>query len=88
MEDYFYLYTSFFSGWKKHYFILHEDTIIFKVEKELPIKGSIHLKVAVIKYNNPKDPLCISIDTGTNEIFLRALNIGKKVQWINALKEA
>lgn len=36
----------------------------------------------------PDDPLRIIINTGTNEIQMRAANVPDKIEWVNALKRA
>jgi hypothetical protein len=36
----------------------------------------------------PDDPLRIIINTGTNEILIRAANVPEKIEWVNALKRA
>ena len=36
----------------------------------------------------PDDPLRIVINTGTNEILLRAANVSEKIEWVNVLKRS
>jgi len=58
MEGYLYKYEGFFSRWAKHYFILHEDTLIMMDHENGKIEGQIHLSVAKV-HNVPKDALAI-----------------------------
>ncbi len=55
------------SGWKKHYFILHGDELIFLKEKGGLKLGTIHMKIAVIRIT-PDDVLGIWIDTGVTTL--------------------
>jgi hypothetical protein len=49
--------------------------------------GSIHMRIAKIQ-QDPKEKIVIKIFNGTNEIYLRAQNIGLALNWFNALTKA
>ena len=84
MEGYLQKRESFFQGWLRYYFILHEDTLLQLSKKEGKLIGSIHMKIATIQ-NDSKDRLLITIFNGTSEVYLRANSIKETVDWTNAL---
>jgi hypothetical protein len=57
---------------------------MYLYKKEGKLLGQINMKIAKIS-TDPKDRLLITINNGTNEIFLRANSIKETVDWTNAL---
>ena len=87
MEGHLKLWTGILGRWKRTYFILHDNILIYCKEKGDKAQGSIHLKISSITLI-PDDPLRIIINSGTKEINIRASTIGEKIKWVNALRNA
>ena len=87
MEGYLKLWTGILGRWKRTYFILHDNILVYCKEKGDKAQGSIHLKISSITLI-PDDPLRIIINSGTKEINIRATTIGEKIKWVNALRNA
>ena len=87
MEGHLKLWTGILGRWKRTYFILHDNILVYCKEKGDKAQGSIHLKISSITLI-PDDPLRIIINSGTKEIHIRASTIGEKIKWVNALRNA
>ena len=81
------MYIGIITRWKEKYFILHENVLSYCPDQGSPIQGSIHLGVATISLDD-KELLQILINTGTNTVKLKAADMSKKAQWLNAIREA
>ncbi|EGR30773.1 oxysterol-binding protein, putative [Ichthyophthirius multifiliis] len=86
MEGYLKKWINLFQQWKYRYFILHEDCLHYCDTKGSQIKGTIHLKIANIA-QTADDPLRIIINSGTNQIEIKAPNIHSQKQWLQKLQE-
>mgnify|MGYP000927402830 FL=1 len=84
MEGYLNLWTNIFTGWTPCYAILYSDILAILDEKGGKRKATVSLKIATVK-SIPEDSLRIVIDTGTNELHLRAANQKDKSRWEEAL---
>ena len=87
MEGHLKLWTGILGRWKRTYFILHDNILVYCKEKGDKAQGSIHLKISSITLI-PDDHLRIIINSGTKEINIRASTIGEKIKWVNALRNA
>jgi hypothetical protein len=87
MEGVLKKWINFVYGWQPRYFVLHEGILIYCQNKGGEKKGSIYLKIATISVL-PEDPLRIVINSGTQEIHVRAYSISEKIKWLEALKKA
>ncbi|CAD8189013.1 unnamed protein product [Paramecium octaurelia] len=87
MEGYLKKWTNIVTRWQDRYFILNDHILHYCEHQGGQSKGQIHLKVAAIILV-PEDPLRIILNTGTNEIQLRASSVPEKIEWVNALKRA
>lgn len=87
MEGYLKRWMGVISRWKKSYFILHDSILVYCNAQGEQVQGSIHLRISAIVLI-PDDPLRIIINSGTNEIHIRAATIAEKIKWVNALRNA
>ncbi|CAK61320.1 unnamed protein product (macronuclear) [Paramecium tetraurelia] len=87
MEGYLKKWINIVTRWQDRYFILNDHILHYCEHQGGQSKGQIHLKVAAIILV-PEDPLKIIINTGTNEIQVKASSVPEKIEWVNALKRA
>lgn len=87
MEGTLSIYIGIITRWKEKYFILHDNVLSYCPDQGSPIQGSIHLGVATVNVDE-KELLHILINTGTSTVKLKAADMSKKAQWLNAIREA
>jgi len=86
IEGYLNISTSYFSTWKRRYFILKNDNILYHYkEKGGELKGRIHLAVSQTK-NDLSDDRRFEIDSGLTSISVKAENKEERDSWINKTK--
>lgn len=79
---------NYVRGFKKRYFVLTNETLIYYKEKngQVSEKGQISLKLAKIDFRTMNDKKMI-IDTGTSSIHLEFLTLPDKREWLQAIDE-
>ena len=78
--------TSYFSTWKRRYFILKNDNILYHYsEKGGELKGKIHLAISQTK-NDLSNDRRFEIDSGLTSIAIKAENKEERDSWINKIK--
>ena len=87
MEGSLKVYISLLKGWKEKYFTLQDGVLSYSEARDKSKEGSIHMKIASIK-TDPKEPLCLTINSGTSEIQIKAANHHDLNRWLGALKQA
>ena len=86
MEGYLYKSTSYFSTWKKRYFVLKDNIFYYYKEKGGELKGRIHLSISFIK-NNEENDKRFELDSGLVSISLRAETPKDRDIWINKINK-
>lgn len=82
-----YKWTNYLYGWKKRYFVLHDNLFEYCKQQGRPLKGKISLQTLDIK-KHPKKQAELIIDTGVNTMHLRAADQKEAQEWYFALKKA
>ena len=79
-------WTNYYKGFKKRYFVLTGDLLIYYKEKKGQIseKGQISLKLAKVDFKTAIDKKMI-IGTGTNQIHLEFASVQEKKEWNEAI---
>lgn len=79
-------WVNLVSGFKKRYFVLTKDLLIYYKEKKGQVseKGQISLKLARVDPRTMNDKKMV-IGTGTNEIHLEFNTIQEKREWLQAI---
>ncbi|CAD8176128.1 unnamed protein product [Paramecium octaurelia] len=87
MEGYLLKWTNIFQRWQPRYFILYDDILTYCEQKGSSVEGRVSLKISGI-FTVQDDPLEILIQTGTNELKLKANAQSQFVDWFKALQIA
>jgi len=77
--------TSYFSTWKKRYFVLKDNIFYYYKEKGGELRGRLHLSISQIKNYDPND-LRFELDSGLTSISLKAENKKERDNWITKIK--
>ena len=84
MEGYLSLWIDCFTRWKKYFFILFNEEIIFCAKKGGKRLGSLSLKISTL-FLIPEKPLLLMINNGFNNLYLQTETIQEKIKWSNAI---
>lgn len=88
MEGYLNKYVNFIYGFKRRYFRLQGDVLLYyKSEKATHPKDSFFLPQCSIGISQ-KDPLKVLIKDNNKTLDIRTANLTEKVLWFNALNKA
>ena len=79
-------WTNYLYGWKKRYFVLHDNLLEYCKNKGDTLKGKISLQTLDIK-KHPKKEAELIVDTGVTKIHLRAASNKEAQEWFLALME-
>ena len=79
-------WTNYIYGWKKRYFVLHDNLLEYCKNKGDNLKGKISLQTLDIKKHAKKESELI-VDTGVTKIHLRAASNKEAQEWLLVLKE-
>jgi PH domain len=87
-EGYIKKWVNLVSGFKKRYFVLTRDLLVYYKEKKglVSEKGQISIKLARVDPRNMNDRKMI-IATGTNEIHLEFQSVDEKREWLQAIDQ-
>jgi hypothetical protein len=86
MESYLYLWSGYFSSWKKYYFILDDSSLLYCPNKGEEVEGRVSLQL--INIHTPVDnPVCFNIHTGVEVLYLKAMSIDEKVRWTKKIQQ-
>jgi len=77
MEGYLEKSTTYFSRWKRRYFILRDNILYYYKEKGGELSGRIHLSIAKIQDYDKNDTK-----------FEKADKVSVRDNWVNKIKEA
>ena len=79
-------WTNYIYGWKKRYFVLHDNLLEYCKNKGDNLKGKISLQTLDIR-KHPKKESELIVDTGVTKIHLRAASNKEAQEWLLVLKE-
>lgn len=82
-----YKWTNYIYGWKKRFFVLHDNLFEYCKQQGQPLKGKISLQTIDIK-KHPKKQSELIINTGVNTMHLRAADPKEAQEWYLALSKA
>jgi len=86
MEGYLNKSSSYFSRWKRRFFVLKDNILYYYKEKGGELRGRFHLSISSIKDYDENDKR-FELDSGLKTVSIRAVSKEERDIWIKKIKE-